>query len=57
VLNYDFAPRVRPIFSRRLGTSGFVVGEVVVKAISADHPAMALREAIEGKGEQLDWAK
>lgn len=56
LLNYEFAPGVKPVFSRRLGTSGFIVGDVAVKAVCADNPAVALRDALEGKGDQLKWS-
>jgi hypothetical protein len=57
LLNYEFAPRVKPVFSRRLGTSGFIVGDVALKAVCADDPAMALQDALEGKGDKLEWSK
>lgn len=55
-LNYAFAPRVKPIFSARLGGMGYVAGEVSVRAVTAGCLNVALREALAGKGTEISWS-
>ena len=52
-LNYAFASRLRPTWSVRFSGRGYVVGDIVVKAIAAAGQFEALQEALVGKGEEV----
>lgn len=52
-IDSDFAARLPPVLSKRLGKAGYITGESCIQEVEALHPENALQKALEGRGKEV----